>query len=523
MCRKTYSKVLLVLASASVWKAESWVLSPLRDSTTLEQSSGTRSDLCEELYFENLIDHFAENEGQAEGSSSFSTFRQRYILCNPFNWQAGDPVFYYVGNEANVDLYVNNTGLMWQGGEDLHALLVFGEHRYFGKSQMPFPIKDKDGRLISRRLKFLSVDQALADHARLLSSLKDNLFGLSPCIGFGGSYGGMLGYWLSLKYPALLDGLVAASAPVFEFLGHTPPYDRGSFAYQVTHDATFPVGSAPSQQCPRSIRRSWKALFNLSRTEGGLSVLSSAFKLCKPLAADDAALKLAQWASSAFDYLAMGSYPYPSDYMLNGRGELPRFPMNVACTKCAEALAGRKGLLACLRDAVGVFFNATHDRSCFDVAVEANKETSEVSNLWDYISCTDLVQPLERDGKRDMFWAQPFNLSTYVYNCKRRWGVIPRPFYVKRTFGGWKTLRTAAKNIIFTNGELDPWIGGGVTQVPKNNRELHAFVIPNAGHHIDLMWSSPLDTSAVRMTRVKELAIIRRWIAKSNGARLMVD
>jgi hypothetical protein len=34
------------------------------------------------------------------------------------------------GNESPVEEYVNNTGLMWELGIELDALLVFVEHRY---------------------------------------------------------------------------------------------------------------------------------------------------------------------------------------------------------------------------------------------------------------------------------------------------------------------------------------------------------------------------------------------------------
>lgn len=38
---------------------------------------------------------------------------------------------------------------------------------------------------------------------------------------------------------------------------------------------------------------------------------------------------------TAWSYMAMGNFPYPSSYILNGNGKLPPFPVRVAC----EALA----------------------------------------------------------------------------------------------------------------------------------------------------------------------------------------
>lgn len=34
---------------------------------------------------------------------------------------------------------------------------------------------------------------------------------------------------------------------------------------------------------------------------------------------------------AARDYLAMGNFPYPSSYMTNGAGDLPAYPVRVAC------------------------------------------------------------------------------------------------------------------------------------------------------------------------------------------------
>jgi pimeloyl-ACP methyl ester carboxylesterase len=100
-----------------------------------------------------------------------------------------------------VLLYLNATGLMWENAEHFGALLIFAEHRYYGKS-LPF------GQDTRKHMRWLSAEQALADYAVLIHNFKaENSLDSSPVIGFGGSYGGMLAAWARLKYPHVRHAL----------------------------------------------------------------------------------------------------------------------------------------------------------------------------------------------------------------------------------------------------------------------------------------------------------------------------
>merc|ERR1712226_1485360 len=83
--------------------------------------------------------------------------------------------------------------------------ILFIEHRYYGDSQP----EGKDNK--NMQYSYLSVEQALQDFVTVVNEL--NTYKL-PVIAFGGSYGGMLSAWIRLKYPHVIKGAIAGSAPV---------------------------------------------------------------------------------------------------------------------------------------------------------------------------------------------------------------------------------------------------------------------------------------------------------------------
>ncbi|DBB07992.1 TPA: hypothetical protein ACH3X3_009367 [Trebouxia sp. C0006] len=405
--------------------------------------------------------------------------------------------------------YLNNTGLMWESAAEFGALLVFAEHRYYGES------KPYSGSKLQNNMQYLTAEQAMADYAELLAELKSDLQAeQSPVIGFGGSYGGMLASWMRMKYPHVLDGAIAGSAPIWAFPGEDPPVDSGAFAKIVTRDATPAGGSAKA--CAGNLRNAWKQLKEWGSNDEGRGHIKEAMQLCPAanLSNDDDVDTLAQWAQNAFDYLAMGDYPYPSNYMLNGQGVLPAYPMRAACQPLSQQGMTGSALLEGLHQAVGTFYNFSGHLPCYNYSEGPNPEGEEDSNFWDYQACTEMVMPFSRNGEDDMFWKQPWDLKAFGKQCKEQWGVTPRPYWAQINWGGRKI--GTASNIVFSNGLLDPWHGFGVLQNVSDS--VVAIVIPEGAHHLDLMFSNAMDPPSVTAARNLERQYMHMWIEEATDS-----
>lgn len=165
-------------------------------------------------FFTQPLNHFVPR-----GKSP--SFQQRYCVYDGFvskdddNDKAPAPILFYTGNESPLEQYINHTGLMWELAPQLNARVVFVEHRYEGQSLPP-------ANLTKDCMSYGSTIQALADYADILQlhlnpHTVDNEVPMAPVIAFGGSYGGMLSAWMRMKYPHLVAGAIAASAPIGGF------------------------------------------------------------------------------------------------------------------------------------------------------------------------------------------------------------------------------------------------------------------------------------------------------------------
>ncbi|XP_051882147.1 lysosomal Pro-X carboxypeptidase [Pristis pectinata] len=442
-------------------------------------------------YLEQKIDHF--------GFAEDSIFKQRYLIGDEYWNQDGGPILFYTGNEGDITWFCNNTGFMWDISKELGAMLVFAEHRYYGES-LPFGKKSFSN---PKYLNYFTSEQALADFAVLVRYLKQTIPGAqnSPVIAIGGSYGGMLAAWFRMKYPNFVVGALAASAPIWLFEDLTP---CETFFAIVTNDF-----SKSGKGCAECIRRSWGAINSLSSKAEGLKFLSSTFHLCSPLQASDVAL-FKSWLIETWTNLAMVDYPYKANFLQ----PLPAWPIKVVCNFLKNPSLPAKSLLQNIYQAVNIYYNYTGNAACLNISQTSTSYLDDQG--WYYQSCTEMVMPSCTDGVNDMFEPVAWDLKSFSDDCKKDWGLRPRPDWITTVYGG-KNI-SSHSNIIFSNGGLDPWSSGGVTKSISDT--LVAILIPEGAHHLDLRSSNERDPYSLRKARSLELKYFKKWIKEAKTESL---
>jgi pimeloyl-ACP methyl ester carboxylesterase len=472
------------------------------------------------LSFTQTLDHFRFTDER--------TFQQKVLIYDSF-YQPKGPILMYFGNEGQIEDFYNNTGAIFEIAEQVHGLIVFLEHRFYG-STLPFGDQSYD----NDKLVYLTIEQALADMALFISSKKTFLNCSGPVINFGGSYGGMLSAWFQVKYPHLVLGSLAASAPVDIYPGENKEeefFNAGMFVY----------GKFGSSKCESWIRKALQRMVVLGNTTEGKLMLSNEFQTCKPILQPIDVDRLILYVNGALSTMAMVDYPFPSTFVT----PMPANPVSYACNNLTSHLGNKSSdrlLVNGLNQVINVFVNYTNQLKCHNVSEELLSSTSpsvrripssitaaatpsvtipphslgDINRPWNYQACTELIlEPLTSDGN-GFFVPNPSLIPKIENACKSEFGIdtVTRPNHMRISFGNGKEIVQSTHNIIFSDGEKDPWRVGGV---PDNAIDIgdgsvvHLFIKEGA-HHQDLRYSNSMDPITVTNAKKLELEIIGGWI-----------
>jgi hypothetical protein len=253
-----------------------------------------------------------------------------------------------------------------------------------------------------------------------------------------------------------------------------------------------------SQDCPAAVRA---AIATVLATDP--ATLTKELGLCDPLptAYEDGKGELLQRIMNQFADTGMGNYP-PA-----------RSPIATECASLLSApLGSLLGLKRFLNDRYKLGeWSDNNTPVCYNVssAAAAGKHGRVVcsdwsgcgsglnAEAWDYMACTEVVQPLSSNNVTDMFWPRNFTLSWATDHCQQRFAASPlrRGRHTAFTMG-LDALRAGIaggySRVIFSNGDQDPWSAGGV--LTDIGPDLIAIRMVNGSHHVDLRPADPDDT-----------------------------
>lgn len=197
------------------------------------------------------------------------TFDDRYFI-NQQDWFSGGPIFIFVPSGFENYTQFLTAGAVFEISHDTNGMMAALEPRFYGESR---PTPDTS----VGNLQWLTIHQQLADLAQFIGFLKANYYGASnsKVILFGRGYGGSLALWARQKYPNLVDGVWASSAPinaVFEYPQFMPN----------TYNTFNSIGGP---QCGQVITGAFRFIEESIRT-GDTSYVNERLRLCTPIAVD---------------------------------------------------------------------------------------------------------------------------------------------------------------------------------------------------------------------------------------------
>jgi len=227
--------------------------------------------------------------------------------------------------------------------------------------------------------------------------------------------------------------------------------------------------------------------------------------------------------------MAMTDYPYPTSFL----EPMPAWPVNEAVKPYAnitvdgnrvkgEKVRGESinmtardiELMNALNQSTSIYFNYTGAYPCTNLS--DTEGTGDLDGYgWNILACNQLAMPLGY-GADSMFIPEAFDYDSYTKMCQKTYGLTPDYDWALTYFGGYNITQDflSATNIVFSNGELDPWRAGGLNSNVTVDKTGVALYIEGGAHHLDLRLPNVADPTTVTTARNIEMMNIQNWIAE---------
>lgn len=418
--------------------------------------------------FKQLVDHADPKQGR---------FSQRYYVDETYSESDHSPVFFHLCGESTCTPNSLN-GSIREMAKKYHAKLISLEHRYYGASLPRNTFTTED-------LKYLTTDQALQDAAAFQKFFMRNDNWNGKWIVFGGSYPGSLSAYYRLKYPELVVGALASSAPVKA---------KENFEEYDAH-----VTAMAGPECASKMREAYQEIemYMRSGSTNEIARLKRSFGLGNLKDDQDFLYFIADIGAAAVQY----GYKDELCYSLTHAA-----PATAAYIPFAQKIYREWHI----KDPISLTMQGAESEN------PADYDDGVGARQWFYQSCTEYGYWQNANSDRAKSTRSKFINLDYHHNvCRRLFGLtMPADTnYINNHF--YQPLFSpATKNIYFTNGSVDPWSTLSMTVGNGNatNLNLYYLTIDGAAHCDDLRTPKDTDSDALKTARQVLSSLITEWL-----------
>ncbi|KAF8894239.1 serine carboxypeptidase S28-domain-containing protein [Gymnopilus junonius] len=420
------------------------------------------------------IDHF--------GHKTSATFSNRYWL-NATYYKSGGPVFLFDSGEQNAEPLVpyyiqeyHGLSAVMRLAKRYNGLALLWEHRFYGES-LPFPV---NGNTTSEQWQFLNTEQALEDIVFFANSFAQSELSAdgpissdplqkfavhpskTPWIMLGGSYPGIRSALMRIRNPSVIFASWASSAPV------QAQVDMSSYY------------KAAERSMTRNCSADWVAVTKyVDDTLSGsneTAVMNMKFELLKAHLSGPGGnttgangLTMAK-ANSTSNVNAASVLMDPLNfYQYYGFKDsiLPFCNILESQNRTAEPVEG--GVVAQFGIDIGFksFLTAISEVDYAAIPGDPDDPVQDRSWMWQYCSEYGFYQ--RGDPNNPLSIETSFlSLELFQQQCDETFPKgLPSSPQVQNVnkYGGWKMNPS---NVMFSNGEFDPWRTMGLASIESN-------------------------------------------------------
>ncbi|XP_074496690.1 thymus-specific serine protease [Sebastes fasciatus] len=448
------------------------------------------------------LDHFNRQD--------VSTFPQRFYV-NEAHWQRPDgPVFLFIGGEGPIFEFDVLAGHHVDMAEEHGALLLALEHRFYGDSINPDGLKTEN-------LADLSSQQALTDLAVFHQYISQsfNLSHRNTWISFGGSYSGALSAWFRGKFPNLVYGAVASSAPVRAEL------DFSAYS-NIVGLSLMNEAVGGSEKCLAGVQEAFAAVEALMG--GNTSQVAEDFGCCQiPKDLDDQ-IELMQNLAD----IIMGTVQYNEEGVLMSISELCGVMTNKS-EVYEEEMEAYNRLVK-----LAQIYHSTSEEPCLDVSHEKTvKDLMDTSlhsgrrraaRQWTYQTCTEFGFYQTCEDATCPFSGM-VTLRSQTELCPMVFGIsqhsLPGRIAFTNTYYGGDKPHT--HRVLYVNGGVDPWKDLSVVQdrSTEDGEEAQIVFIKDTAHCADMMSRRVTDRRSLKKAREEIERHVSSWLKMATQQKMV--